>query len=688
MKKSTLLPIILLIMFFSCKKDYHDQILDNRTISKLKTSSSNISSTAYPTASDDNDSIETPTVIDYQLPNPYLIPNMQQAYYNVTGQNTTPAVTNLYVRFKPSDIDELKSLTSLTESLGLDLFDEPLDYHIVQEGDYYQDPSIPMEEITWQYSVVPPDFQPPSGMQYEVLASIHIPENMLVEAEGERLVGLNADGDDYNDGGSFAAENNIKGKISPKVPQCLPGYHWDFNLRQCVPDNCPDGYHWDGTRCQPDAPPPPPPNFIPGGRLQVFDTRLDNTPPISSFDPTFVAQPLRTVHVIARRWFKIDRTYSNTNGNFQVTKHYRNKVKLFVEFKNQFSTIRAMRGIRVWQLLFPLKRKIGTFTNSTINTVRYTFLQTPNISSLGNKFWTGATTFNAVQEHKDYAVQFSFAAAPVNLNIYITSWAHLNGLASTPLFHERNYPSTPVAFVRTFLVNTTIRPIAVTEQVVVALLHLENVDMALDYHRDNLAELTSDGLKETIYHESSHASQYLNIGLNAYADFVDAELRQIIAHSDPNDPLNPYGPGNSADAPFIAVGESWGYHMGHFLADQRYGIRASCTSEQIDANGFGIFICPNGTNHPHIDVLERFDPNLPTDPFNWIPKGLLEDMMDNTNEFNPVIDRVSGFTIQQLFDALQSDITSPQQYRDRLLQQNGNNQAIEVINLFSQYNYN
>lgn len=30
-------------------------------------------------------------------------------------------------------------------------------------------------------------------------------------------------------------------KIKPQVADCGPGYHWDFSLRQCVP-NCPNGY--------------------------------------------------------------------------------------------------------------------------------------------------------------------------------------------------------------------------------------------------------------------------------------------------------------------------------------------------------------------------------------------------------------------------------------------------------------
>ncbi|TMI79171.1 MAG: hypothetical protein E6H10_15805, partial [Bacteroidetes bacterium] len=30
-------------------------------------------------------------------------------------------------------------------------------------------------------------------------------------------------------------------RIKPQVVDCGPGYHWDFTLRQCIP-NCPGGY--------------------------------------------------------------------------------------------------------------------------------------------------------------------------------------------------------------------------------------------------------------------------------------------------------------------------------------------------------------------------------------------------------------------------------------------------------------
>jgi hypothetical protein len=185
----------------------------------------------------------------------------------------------------------------------------------------------------------------------------------------------------------------------------------------------------------------------------------------------------------------------------------------------------------------------------------------------------------------------------------------------------------------------------------------------------------------------SHASDYSKVGMNWYQNFVTAELSESIIHSSENDPLDPYGDANSADAPIIALGEAWAYHMGHFLADQRYGIHAY--NEYEGQIGYG-----QGPNiHTEIEVLENWDPNYIDDPFNWIPKGLMEDLMDNTpGETFPVTDNASGLTISQLFNALQSDVTSVPQYRARIISQNPNppsnpNQSTQITNLFAQYHY-
>jgi hypothetical protein len=65
-------------------------------------------------------------------------------------------------------------------------------------------------------------------------------------------------------------------------------------------------------------------------------------------------------------------------------------------------------------------------------------------------------------------------------------------------------------------------------------------------------------------------------------------------------------------------------------------------------------IDPSGTNHPEIDVLEYFTPGLPSDPFRWMPKGLMYDLMDNGEPVGVtgVNDLVSGYSINQMFAAL------------------------------------
>lgn len=94
------------------------------------------------------------------------------------------------------------------------------------------------------------------------------------------------------------------------------------------------------------------------------------------------------------------------------------------------------------------------------------------------------------------------------------------------------------------------------------------------------------------------------------------------------------------------------------------------------------------TNHQDIGVLEYFTPGLLTNPFHWIPKGLMYDLMDNGEPPQTLVnDLVSGFTIAQIFAALQSDVTSVPAYKARLIQQNPGNQITQINNLFASYNY-
>ena len=160
---------------------------------------------------------------------------------------------------------------------------------------------------------------------------------------------------------------------------------------------------------------------------------------------------------------------------------------------------------------------------------------------------------------------------------------------------------------------------------------------------------------------------------------------QIIANF--NGANFPYGTATSTDAPIIALGESWAYHMGHWLTNRKYGALSGNFREQDE---------PYSNNNPvfglnsNLNLLEDFSPlRTVADPFNWIPQGLFYDLFDQRNDraiTGNIIypdDLVNSYTNRQFFNALDADINSLPNYRQRLLLENGNNQAANVISLFA-----
>ena len=428
-------------------------------------------------------------------------------------------------------------------------------------------------------------------------------------------------------------------------------------------------------QCGTGYPPPAADASVPGGNIFVFDTNLPGIGNGSEFS-------VRKVRVVARRWFKEERTFTDVNGHFVFTKHFKNKVRIIEKFKNADAYIYGVRGIKLWQMLFPVKRELGIYSSDKATIVFHNDQAGP-VNSKGNRYWAAATTHNAVQEHRDYATQFGFSAAPTTMNIYLTNWGISQGLASTPLFHKRYLTDLPSSFINTYLVYAGTVIVAGGIPALAAVITRVNVDMAIDYHTD-LAHFTSDWLKATVYHELSHASQYSQVGTNWYTQFVNAELNQIYNY--PSGQYNPYGQGASPSySPIIALGEAWGYHMEHFLTDQRYGVNASDVGEY-----WGTFFHSRTlpfTAHPYIDAIENNNPNSSADPFAWIPEGLMEDLMDNTPAETVVNDQVTGYSISQLFGALQSDVTSIPQYKAKLSQLYGTAQQTQVNNLFASYHY-
>lgn len=120
-------------------------------------------------------------VLGERLEDPYSVDNVTKAVetlYPTKAGRVRIDPTDYYVRFLPRDRSQYDELVSL----GLDLLDHPMDYRIVRDGDYYVDPEVGEESITWQYTVVRSGFDFPEDIRYEILDECYIAEHSSTKA--------------------------------------------------------------------------------------------------------------------------------------------------------------------------------------------------------------------------------------------------------------------------------------------------------------------------------------------------------------------------------------------------------------------------------------------------------------------------------------------------------------------------
>jgi hypothetical protein len=134
--------------------------------------------------------VQSKLILGEKLKNPYSVENMQRALVslnNTTKSNASLTPSHYYVRFLP---DNYQQMEILNEDSLLILFEYPLDYEILQFGQYYHDPEIPDDKITWQYTVVEIDYTFPD-VKYEILEDLYLPEEdeRTIEIQSLKLTG-------------------------------------------------------------------------------------------------------------------------------------------------------------------------------------------------------------------------------------------------------------------------------------------------------------------------------------------------------------------------------------------------------------------------------------------------------------------------------------------------------------------
>lgn len=639
----------LLLFVYSCKKDIQEK--EKQAIQEeFPTGSPGGGGTDFcmdPLENYNNnyDSIEYQTILGNQLVgNPYSVSVMQQASVNLYGHSHGISVNKKYIRLRPADEDQMTQLLDL----DLELFDYPLTYEVILEGDYYEHPGVGPNEDSWFYTVVDPGFQPPAGITYEWLADLYVPDQDLwLEEEALRITG------------------------NPTTDTCNSAmYRVPFPCTIPSDPNC-DTTSTGGGGGNPLN------TMIPAGTIEVWDSNRGDRVPV------------RRVKVVVRRWFKIDPVYTDDLGRFQGTKRFRNRVNVFVKFLNQhlrtsgFVSNIGLVGSRIQRALMPIKRGIGTFSGN-LTRINHLFESGTNTARRLYRHWWAAQLMNTYLEYNEHATNQGIGLLPTQkMRIILTRWSFMRGSGATPMNSHRTfnglpsgdyfafYFTDPVSYSGAFWYNALMNGWL-----------FRWVDMGLGYHTQDV--WASNRVKDLMFHEFTHAAHFNKVGDNYWHDFVFAESFTLSANGYLGDNA-PYGLGtDGAISDIISVGESWAEHVAQVFSDIQY---RNFPSEKFNIQGVYRNNQPVVGLSSHLNAIEDFNPNFANNPFRWIPEGLYYDMFDVRNEFFPVQDNVLDYTNQQFFNALDNDVRSIPQFRIRLLAENGNNQAVQVTDLFGRYNY-
>jgi hypothetical protein len=610
---------------------------------------------------------EDELILGEQLSNPYLVSTMQVAYNILYSTPATLSANFKYVKFRPANTDQL---TDLEDVHDIELQDYPMDYEVLQDGDYYQDPTLGTEDIPWLYAVVPIDFVPPAGINYQVINNLYIPGNDLdLEAIAESLIVGASYEVELVRGVPYIFRTDVAG-IEPVLQRPVPCPEEPSDLPPCGTGGGSGGYN-----------PPQVDPQIPRGQINVFNQIGCNAAANGNV-------AVKQARIVCKRWFKIWRGYTDNQGNFVCSKRFKNKVKVIVKTKNSFAKISKVRGLRFWQMIFPVKRRIGVFNQGELASISYVFQKPVNASASSKElpYWAAATQHNSVVEFREYSTGFNLPLPPTGLKILVTNWANARATGSAIMYNKCGITTVPSAVVSFFLTLPAFVPI--TKYGILLPILRKNMDITLSYlptNADYNCALTSVSLKNIAFHELGHAQHYGQAGCGFWGAYRGAIVVELSKTDQSN--FHPYGTGNDANtAPIIATGEMWGNHCEYIYSNRHWG--TTVPQARMQGNTFTNITIP-GLN-AYQAAIERFNPNDANDIWRWIPQGLPYDLGDNRNDnvnIPTLNDNVLGYTNLQRFSALQVDIRSIPLYRQRLLQQNGNAQLANVNTLFLGYGY-
>ncbi len=625
-----------------------------------------LESSAYRSSGGDS----TQTVLGAIRINPFTTSKIVDAHRSLYNSTiTTVSTTHQYVKFLPASIEDIKTL----ETTGETFYDFPLEYEIIELGDFYQD--LGLEEYPIWYAVVPDGFSFPN-VAYELIDELYLDESdPLLIAESFRLTGntsailtdivyaTGARPEDLDGGGTWSI---------PDEPECLPGY---VAVLQIDNSTIPVSWEWVCVEQEPTGPslnacgcPKYSSIRKPAGCVKVDDTQLSAEGNPSTF------LPVRQVKVtIKDNWFKEDETWTDDNGCWRIDKEYQGNARMWITFKNDRAKIRGTT--RSWKTIYQwaltVKDYVGRLSGPNFANIEVNYGRWANQGSTAHVYWGAATVNNALHEFHDYAVMDGINPPPNGLDIYVARNQRF-GYAFMPSFMGAQL--TNYALGSGLTGNSTfIHPfsvlLSVTSAVGIANQFFPDVFIGIDY-------ANSDRAKSLAYHEIAHSSHYMQVGPNYWSELVAAEVA-----------ANGHGDQFSNDAGRIAICESWAEYIGGLHYTHRtYGNTNSVPRNwEINLEQTWNEVANHVPVGLHHDLIDDGEPLFFTDPNTGIDFSACNQIAGGCTF---VDDRVNGFTNAQLFQSLTRQIITVDQYRQRLLnsQLSNTSNSIEQLNaLFGSY---
>lgn len=640
-----------------------------------------------------DDTVSSPTILGGVYNNPYSISNMTASYNYIYTRNISSVnTTHYYIKIKPRNIEEL----GIIDSIDIELFDYPLNRVVVQDGDYWPEAGqgLAQKEYPWFYSVIEKNFQMPAGIHWKILEPLHIPDdNAVLEDEAFHRTGNSeCDSNDYI---ALRQERKEYYQRIPPPDDCQMG----------VLDNCTGGGGGGGI---------PPSNPKPTGMIN-FATYLT-----SASSRIGASAPLKFIRVVGRRFFKIDKTYTDANGNFQFSKRFPRKVTIIVKFKGsvahgQHSVRTNFINVGFWRSMFPLKKNIGTYRGNNLQNLNYEFQKGSSSSKKKTRQWLAAVIMNTTEESRLFLAENNMVSLPNDLRIYL--YAPEEQL-SLPQFDFLRRSNTPFLNQDRFLfkdiwdftfssliAGATITVVAAANLIApliggIGLLGAANVfasiphrpDIYFFYKTSDINSITASKVTLSIGQQigASYLSKLMDNNNPGEGRQSYMLSRQYSLENYSFDNYAPFGNGQINSNPkykpgVVAIWECFNQHLGHILTDRIYGTSAS--NFQLQGKTWTSDINKSSS----LKYLEEFDPGVgaPADYFNWIPVGIINDLIDNTPDpapISPVIDNVSGFTYFEIQIALNNKPATMLEFRNHLKNIKPS-QAAQIDALFSSYGY-